>query len=407
MLHTGSANAGPFSLPAMRNHRRKGGPMEPEKNTFQIPVITHESLTIILERMSDVMGMIPKRKLFSRTVYTLKHGGRTETITLSRKALTAKITYRGHTTGKAKVTFPFKGYGYATVYPKLSVINIRESNGILVPILLSYTTKATLKYILFGEHEEEAVTEPTTVVIETPEAEVEVSIEMEEKEPYVFPEGYISPIVRNANVPPIESFKDLKVPYPLRTKPTEKKTPTAPSTPKIRYTDPNERRNPFYRRNRPIIERARNQKVEVYTDGGLRPEEKKLGGWAYAVIHQNDVAAMEAGTEVNSSVIRMELMAATKALHALEQILPFEAVIYVDNRYVVNGAEIWWKGWLDENGHIKKEMDNADLWGDLVRTRKRLEHRKCTITFQWIKGHAGNKWNEYVDQKNKEAMDKR
>lgn len=36
---------------------------------------------------------------------------------------------------------------------------------------------------------------------------------------------------------------------------------------------------------------------------------------------------------------------------------------------------------------------NRDLWEPLIE-----EYRNRDITFEWVKGHAGNRWNDRADQ---------
>ena len=64
--------------------------------------------------------------------------------------------------------------------------------------------------------------------------------------------------------------------------------------------------------------------------------------------------------------------------------------IYSDSKYVVDAIE---KGWLF-GWHKKgfKGKKNSDLWRRFLSV-----YRNHTVKFHWIKGHAGNKYNEMCD----------
>ena len=91
---------------------------------------------------------------------------------------------------------------------------------------------------------------------------------------------------------------------------------------------------------------------------------------------------------------RMELMAAIEALETVaENPLWKNANITLisDSQYVKNGIQSWihaWKknGWRTAN---KEPVKNKDLWLELDEISSELK-----IRWQWVKGHAGNKYNE-------------
>ncbi|SFN47855.1 ribonuclease HI [Algoriella xinjiangensis] len=87
---------------------------------------------------------------------------------------------------------------------------------------------------------------------------------------------------------------------------------------------------------------------------------------------------------------RMELMAVCVALETLK-FTKTEITIFTDSKYVVDAVEKRWVfGWVKKGFKGKK---NEDLW------RRFLEvHKIHNVKFQWVKGHAGNVWNERADQ---------
>ncbi len=99
------------------------------------------------------------------------------------------------------------------------------------------------------------------------------------------------------------------------------------------------------------------------------------------------------GKEPHSTNNRMELIAPIQALRSLKE--QHEICLYTDSTYVKNGISFWiheWKkhGWLTRE---KQPVKNKDLWHLLD-----AEMQRHKITWKWIKGHTGNRWNELADQ---------
>jgi ribonuclease HI len=88
----------------------------------------------------------------------------------------------------------------------------------------------------------------------------------------------------------------------------------------------------------------------------------------------------------------MEIYAVLDALRSLEGAL----LIVSDSTYVVNCfRDGWWRRWIT-NGwrNAKKEpVANADLWKPLVEL---VQQRQPS--FQWVKGHSGDRMNDLVDR---------
>ena len=90
---------------------------------------------------------------------------------------------------------------------------------------------------------------------------------------------------------------------------------------------------------------------------------------------------------------RQELTAVIEALKALK--IPCKVLLVTDSKYVVDGIE---KGWAQKwraNGWMRNKKEpalNPDLWQTLLNL---LEIH--SVTFQWVKGHAGHPENERCD----------
>jgi len=99
----------------------------------------------------------------------------------------------------------------------------------------------------------------------------------------------------------------------------------------------------------------------------------------------------------------MELQAVISALEFLSQEDRKDEKIsmYTDSQYVQKGITLWladWKkkGWKTSD---KKPVKNKELW-------QRLEtlSELFPISWVWVRGHAGNKYNERCDELAKKAI---
>lgn len=121
----------------------------------------------------------------------------------------------------------------------------------------------------------------------------------------------------------------------------------------------------------------------VYTDGSCWTG-NRVGAWAYVVVGPDGDEHMDGGTDDDTTISRMELLGPIDALeHIYEACGPSEIVVHSDSQYVVLGIT---------NRSRKRKLNN-DLWDwldDIVDA-----HAK--VTFKHVKGHAGNHYNEMVD----------
>jgi len=132
--------------------------------------------------------------------------------------------------------------------------------------------------------------------------------------------------------------------------------------------------------------------VTVYTDGGADPNPGP-GGWGVVLLHEASAKSTELkGGEPHTTNNRMELTAAIRALEALTR--RCKVRLYTDSQYLRKGITEWLPGWIARGWKRKDgELQNEDLWRRLAELIK--EH---DIRWDWVKGHAGNKWNERADQ---------
>lgn len=131
--------------------------------------------------------------------------------------------------------------------------------------------------------------------------------------------------------------------------------------------------------------------VEISTDGACLGNPGP-GGWG-AILRYRGKEKRISGADPATTNNKMELTGAIEALAALTR--PSTVVLYTDSSYVRNGITKWVAGW-QRNGwktSDKKPVKNADLWRRLVDEEKRHE-----VTWKWVKGHAGDHYNEIADE---------
>jgi ribonuclease HI len=128
----------------------------------------------------------------------------------------------------------------------------------------------------------------------------------------------------------------------------------------------------------------------VYTDGSCLGNPGR-GGWA-AVIIKNNQEEIIFGSEKNSTNNRMELTAAIKALLKTKESKKIK--IYTDSKYLKDGIEKWINNWKNNNwkNANKKDVKNKDLWTKLYSLISKKQ-----ISWEWVKAHSINEYNNKVD----------
>jgi ribonuclease HI len=130
--------------------------------------------------------------------------------------------------------------------------------------------------------------------------------------------------------------------------------------------------------------------IIIYTDGSCLGNPGK-GGWAAVIINDNKEETIF-GSEKESTNNRMELTAAINALLKIKQDKKIK--IYTDSKYVKDGIEKWINNWKLNNwkNSNKKDVKNKDLWIKLDNVISKKE-----ITWNWVKAHSTNEYNNKVD----------
>ncbi len=135
-------------------------------------------------------------------------------------------------------------------------------------------------------------------------------------------------------------------------------------------------------------------RVEVYTDGGCRPNPGP-GGWG-AIARLGDREWTLSGNDPQSTNNQMEMQAALSVLGLLESLFGRCSVdLYTDSEYLRQGITEWIGKW-ERNGwqtRGREPVKNRELWQVLDRMT-----RSHSVTWHWVQGHAGHPLNERADR---------
>lgn len=138
-------------------------------------------------------------------------------------------------------------------------------------------------------------------------------------------------------------------------------------------------------------------RVEIFTDGACKGNPGP-GGWGVYLQFDGETREFFGGEPVTTNN-RMELLAAIRALQALESISetkqqPLRVQLHTDSQYVQKGISEWihsWKkrGWRTAD---KKPVKNEALWKELDDLSQRHQ-----VEWFWVRGHNGHEGNERAD----------
>ena len=132
------------------------------------------------------------------------------------------------------------------------------------------------------------------------------------------------------------------------------------------------------------------KEVTIYTDGACSGNPGP-GGWAAILSYKGREKELSGG-EASTTNNRMELSGVIAALSALTE--RCAVTLYTDSQYIERAINEHWldawkkRGWRRKDGPVK----NLELWQELDRLLREQE-----VTVRWVKGHAGNEFNNRCD----------
>jgi ribonuclease HI len=125
-----------------------------------------------------------------------------------------------------------------------------------------------------------------------------------------------------------------------------------------------------------------------------------VGGWGVFLKYGNKEKTLKGAAKLTTNN-QMELTAIISALNSLKTTnIPIE--LWTDSKYALEGINSWIHNWKQNNWQTtgKKAVKNQELWQQLDEL-----NQKFTITWHWVKGHSGDKYNDLVDSLANQAMD--
>ncbi len=132
--------------------------------------------------------------------------------------------------------------------------------------------------------------------------------------------------------------------------------------------------------------------VMLYTDGACSVNPGP-GGYC-GILTFGKYEKVVCGNEKHTTNNRMELKAVIEGLKALKK--PCMVTVVSDSKYVCDAInQHWIDSWQKKNWK-KSNNDpvlNPELWQELLSLMK--QH---SVSFEWIKGHAGHPYNERCDK---------
>ena len=133
------------------------------------------------------------------------------------------------------------------------------------------------------------------------------------------------------------------------------------------------------------------KEVTIYSDGACSGNPGP-GGYGTVLVYNGIEKELSEGFESTTNN-RMELLGCIKGLECLKE--PCMVTVVSDSKYLCDAINQGWleswknRGWKKAD---KKPVLNQELW---ERLDKMLSVH--TVTFEWIKGHNGHKYNERCD----------
>lgn len=128
--------------------------------------------------------------------------------------------------------------------------------------------------------------------------------------------------------------------------------------------------------------------IIIYTDGAAKGNPGN-GGYGVVMMSGKHKKELSEGFRLTTNN-RMELLSVIVALESIKAV-GANVQIFSDSKYVVDSVEKGWVfGWQKKGFKGKK---NVDLWQRFLKI-----YPKHNIKFNWVKGHAGNLYNERCDE---------
>lgn len=129
----------------------------------------------------------------------------------------------------------------------------------------------------------------------------------------------------------------------------------------------------------------------IYTDGSCdNIRYPNYGGWAYVILKNNNIIESKSGNESHTTNNRMEMIAIINSISSLPDFS--KVTIFTDSKYCIGAFS---------NKYYARA--NTDLIKQFIAI---VESKNLDITFEWVRGHNGDEWNEMVDKMANDEFEK-
>jgi ribonuclease HI len=137
--------------------------------------------------------------------------------------------------------------------------------------------------------------------------------------------------------------------------------------------------------------------VKIYTDGGCI-RNPGPGGYGVVLLYDSHRKELSGGFRRTTNN-RMEIFAAIAGLETLKE--PCRVIVFSDSQYLVFAIQKGWARRWQANGWWRNKEEkaiNPDLWERILNLCEIHQ-----VTFEWLRGHAGQDENERCDELAKAA----
>ena len=142
--------------------------------------------------------------------------------------------------------------------------------------------------------------------------------------------------------------------------------------------------------------------LHIYSDGATLPTNPGPSAYGYVILREDHETILHEGFGMwqHSTNQRAELCAIVSAFEWLikRQFHPQLITLYSDSQYAIKCLSEWWPKW-ERNGWQRRAKGKNEPVKNLDLIQRGVQAQKIVkVRFEWVRGHSGVRWNEYVDQ---------
>lgn len=125
--------------------------------------------------------------------------------------------------------------------------------------------------------------------------------------------------------------------------------------------------------------------VKIYTDGSWSPETEDVSGYGFVVVDDEKMVCTGYGqASAESRQVLGELSAVMRGIMACSKRQLYKVKVVYD----YEGVEKW------ATGSWKRKKDSTKAYKEFIDS---VTEKGMDISFEWVRGHSGIKWNETAD----------